>query len=166
MKSRFWGSRIGSFLMPAVLVSLVGVAGSASAMQMNLRDGGAFASQRAVIERDLAGGEKYSELGREDRAQVQASLDRMQQLIEASGSVMLMQPTDQVELFNQQETVNQILTAAARDSRLVCQRERRTGSKFMISSCMTVGERRRQRESSIEALPSGNQTPESVLRDL
>ncbi|MCF7223401.1 hypothetical protein [Marilutibacter chinensis] len=144
---------------------LAGVAGNAAAMQMDLRGSRSFDSQRSVIERDLADGEKYAELTAEDRMRVKASLDRMQRLIEQSGPVVQMQPDEQVELFNEQETVNQILTAAAEDSRLVCRREQRTGSRFVTSSCMTVAERRRQREASVESLPAGNVTPESVLRD-
>lgn len=161
MKSSSFRSRPA--LPPLLLLLLAGFAGNVAAMQMDLRGSRSFAAQRAVIERDLAGGERYAELTREDRTRVQASLDRMQRLIERSGSVLGMQPGEQVELFNEQEAVNQILTAAAEDSRLVCRREQRTGSRFVTSSCMTVAERRRQREASVEALPSRN--VENVGRD-
>lgn len=130
------------------LLLFAGAVGSVHAMQMDLRGQRDFASQRAAIERDLAEGEKYAELAADDLARVRASLDRMQRLIEAAGAVATMAPDDRVELFNEQETVNQVLTSAAEDSRLVCQRERPTGSMRAVSHCMTVAERRRAREAA------------------
>jgi hypothetical protein len=76
-----------------------------------------------------------------------------------------MSPAQRVELFNTQETVNRLLTRAAEDSRLVCKRERRTGSNYVTSACQTVADRRRQREAGAEALRQGTLTPASVLGD-
>ncbi|HUH90339.1 MAG TPA: hypothetical protein VLZ76_06750, partial [Lysobacter sp.] len=61
--------------------------------------------------------------------------------------------------------LNQILARAADDSRLVCRRERPTGSKMPVNLCKTVAERRRVREGDkhfLMTIPKaegpGNQT--------
>ncbi|MBB1060133.1 hypothetical protein [Marilutibacter spongiae] len=127
--------------------------------------GSDFAAQRAAIARDLADGETYAELSAAARAEVVASLDAMQALLGQSGSVDAMPPQLRVELFNAQEKVNTLLTQAAEDSRRVCTRERRVGSNFVVSSCQTVAERRRQQEAGADALRQGSLTPASVLGD-
>ena len=50
-----------------------------------------------------------------------------------------------LELFNQQEIVNTLLTRAAADSRQVCERIEKTGSHRKTTVCRTVAERERRR---------------------
>ena len=50
-------------------------------------------------------------------------------------------PTDQVRLLNDLEAISALLNKA-NDERLVCERQRITGSKLPKTVCMTVAEKR------------------------
>lgn len=52
-----------------------------------------------------------------------------------------------VKVFNAQEQINQIVKASAADERVVCRRERPTGSNRMRSVCHTVAEWRSMQAS-------------------
>ena len=81
-------------------------------------------------------------------------LDRIDGLVEHDTPVASLAPVDRVELFNLQEEVNQILTAAADSSRMVCRRERRTGSNMPTNNCKTVEQRRMEAEGGRDMLRS------------
>ena len=110
-------------------------------------EGGGFAEQRARLEAELAGGERYREITPEQRVELGRSLDRMAALLER-GDVAQLSQADRVELFNAQEQANTILTNAAADSRVVCVRSRQIGSRMSSTSCRTVAERRAARDLS------------------
>ena len=55
-------------------------------------------------------------------------------------------------LINDQEVINPIMTRAHPDSRMVCRRERTTGSNMPQSVCLTVAQRRKAQEDSRKAL--------------
>lgn len=106
-----------------------------------------FEGQRQQIIRDLDGGEKYSEISKQDAEKVKGALGRMaQQLASVDGGVSGLSADQLAGVFNDQELVNAILTRAGEDSRLVCTRERPVGSRRPITHCMTVAEKRRHRE--------------------
>jgi hypothetical protein len=111
-------------------------------------DAATFASQRQAIEAELATGSRYAEIGRAERREVLESLDLIGSMLSRYGGVDETPPNERVRLFNAQERVNQILTRAAADSRLHCQRERPTGSHRHTTVCVTVAERERIREHS------------------
>jgi len=52
-----------------------------------------------------------------------------------------------VKVFNAQEQINQIVKASAADERVVCRRERPTGSNRMRSVCLTVAQWRSMQAS-------------------
>lgn len=111
-----------------------------------------FGAKRAAIEQALAGDETFAEITPEARSRALALMSEMDALIGRTGSVDTLPPVQQVEVFNRQEELNQILARAADDSRLVCRRERPTGSKMPTNSCKTVAERRRAREGDKDFL--------------
>jgi hypothetical protein len=109
-----------------------------------------FAEQASAIRSEMREGGKYGEISPEDQAKVNTLLGRMGLKIEPVGDVNRLPAQDQVDVFNDQESVNTILTRAAADSRVVCKRERPTGSNFAVNNCMTVAERRRHTEAGRE----------------
>lgn len=125
---------------------------------------GEFAEQRKIIEADLADGETYSEISTEDRATVTQALDRIAGLFQTYGSVERLSWEDRTRMFNDQEQINNILTKAGEDSRLVCRREKKVGSHRVTTQCSTVANRRRAMEDSQNVLrdnrriilPAGN----------
>lgn len=110
-----------------------------------------FALQAQQIRNDLAG-DAYSELGKEDRRSVDAALTRMGATLVEGVDINRLSEAEKVQLFNDQELVNTVLTRARADSRVVCKREKTVGSHRAVSQCLTVAERRRIREESSELL--------------
>ncbi|AKC88180.1 hypothetical protein [Pseudoxanthomonas suwonensis] len=113
-----------------------------------------FEAQRQAIVGALADGKTYSEISAADRQQVAASLDRISSLLGDAQSADQLSEAAKVEVFNEQERINTLLTRAHEDSRLVCIREKRVGSHRPTNNCMTVAERRRMREQTLDALQS------------
>jgi hypothetical protein len=109
---------------------------------------GSFAEQRQAIEKKLADGKTYSELEGKDRALVKEALGRISEALESSGGVAALSETQKAAVFNDQETINNILTRAGDDSRLICDRVAPVGSHRKVTSCLTVAERRRMRENT------------------
>lgn len=114
--------------------------------------GGDFAAQRAQIEKGLGDGKSYSEMTRADRQDVRASLDRMAALLDGGKTVDALTEQQKVDLFNEQEVINTILTRAAADSRVVCTRVEKTGSHRKISVCTTVADQNRRRQRDQDRL--------------
>ena len=110
-----------------------------------------FASQRAAIEKSITS-DKYSELTRTQREEVTAALNRMEAILASTDSVKSLDEKKQVQLFNDQELVNNLLTKAREDSRMICRQEKKIGSHRLNTQCRTVAEIRRERESSQGAL--------------
>jgi hypothetical protein len=119
-----------------------------------VEDDTSFATQKQQILADLNEGKRYAEIGREDREKVTNALDRMESVLTRGGSVQALDDREKVSLFNDQELVNTILTSASEDSRIVCERNKKTGSHRAESECKTIAQRRRERESSQDFLRS------------
>jgi len=113
---------------------------------------GSFEAQRQAIVNALGDGKTYSEISAANRHQVTESLDRISGLLGGAESVDQLPETKKVEIFNEQEKVNTLLTQAHDDSRLVCTREKKVGSHRATNNCMTVAERRRAREQTENAM--------------
>lgn len=112
----------------------------------------AFAEQRKAIEADLANSKTYSEISSEERVTVHQALDRISGLFRTYGSIERLSWEDRTQMFNDQEQINNILTKAGEDSRLVCRREKKVGSHRVTTQCSTVAERRRAMEQSQDEL--------------
>jgi len=137
----------------AICAMLLAASATAMANQQKVAlDEGNFAKQRAEIERDLADGKTYAEISSSDRSKVQESLTRIGSRLEGVDSVDSLDMETKVEVFNEQEVVNNILTQAAADSRLVCDRDVPTGSRMRKTTCQTVAERNRRAEADREHL--------------
>ena len=107
-----------------------------------------FSEQRAQVMADLDDGETYAEIGLEDREKVVSALGRMGRILGTHESPQALHPDQRVELVNEQETINNILTRAHADSRMVCRREIPVGTRMPTNVCRTVAERRRLRDNS------------------
>ncbi|MCC8533130.1 hypothetical protein [Xanthomonas phaseoli] len=103
-----------------------------------------FQPQAAQVRIDLADGEKYSEISQDGRAKVGAALDRIEAAFQTQPDLRALQPEQLAAVRSDQEFVTRILTRAREDSRLICRRERATGSQMSTKQCMTAAQRRRQ----------------------
>lgn len=91
--------------------------------------------------------EQYAEITANDRRTVLDLLDRMQAQLEGGG-LEAMSADQKARLFNLQEQANVILVNAAEDSRLVCRRERKVGTRLATTECLTVAQRRWAQEQA------------------
>lgn len=131
----------------AICALLLAASSSVFASQQQVAlDEGNFADQRQEIEEDLADGKTYAEISNSDRATVRESLHRIGNRLEGVDSIDSLDMETKVDIFNEQEKINTILTQAAADSRLVCERSAPTGTRMRKTQCQTVAERRRRAE--------------------
>ncbi|MDL5365228.1 hypothetical protein QSH18_06390 [Xanthomonas sp. NCPPB 2654] len=137
-------------LMLGMALACTAVAAPKGEAPMNVKK--SFAQQLSTIRQQLDDGKTYSELGTEDRGKVEAALSRMATVLNAHPDVDTLREEEKVVLFNDQETVNALLTKASADSRLICRREAVTGSLRTTTQCKTVAERRRDNEDAQELM--------------
>ncbi len=137
-----------ALLLPATAMATIDSGGQAFKPDKGLDLTASFGEQRAAINKALSDGETYSELQPADLRVVQDSLGRISNLLGDAQTIDQMSPDAKVELFNEQEKVNTLLVQAHKDSRMICRREKPTGSHRPTTLCLTVAERRRQREAA------------------
>ncbi len=111
-----------------------------------------FGAQKQQILADLSEGKRYAEIDAGDIDKLKSALNRMEQLLGTPASVDGFGEREKVALFNDQELVNTLLTDAREDSRMVCERQKKTGSHRTESVCKSIAQRRRERESSQDYL--------------
>ena len=146
-----WIRELGKFVVAAIALGLsagVAVAEEHSALDVQAK----FLDQRASIEKKLGDGKTYAEITSKERAEVQGALARISSALSSVESVDALQEDVKVAVFNDQALVNQILSKASEDSRVVCMRDVQTGSHRKANTCKTVAERRREREGSLDTL--------------
>ncbi|HDS1105159.1 TPA: hypothetical protein QDZ64_000757 [Stenotrophomonas maltophilia] len=98
------------------------------------------------------GSEDYSEIGLEDKSRVQQALNRIKVKMNGREKVDELAAQERTDVFNEQEIVNTIMSRAQADSRMICRRERLTGSNMPQSVCLTVAQRRKAQDDSRQAL--------------
>lgn len=141
-----------ALLLPATASATINSGDQAFRPDKGLDLDASFNEQRAAINKALGDGETYSELPADDVRVVQESLGRIATLLGSAQSVEQLDPETKVQVFNEQQRVNTLLLRAHKESRLVCRREKPTGSHRPTTLCLTVAERRRQREAADDFL--------------
>lgn len=111
-----------------------------------------FEAQRVSIEKALDDGESYGEISSTERREVLAALARIQKALGPSGDAGRLSERQKLQVFNDQEQINNILTKADDDSRLVCRREKKTGTHMASNQCLTVAERQRAADHARDTL--------------
>lgn len=106
-------------------------------------EGKPLAEQIQRIDTELNDGKTYSEIKAEDRTRVREALGRMRATLDRYPGQPALPAQARTEVFNDQQVVNTVLTRAREDSRLICRREKATGSNFATTQCMTVAQRER-----------------------
>src|SRR3970040_319822 len=81
-----------------------------------------YAEQKAEVEAALADGGTYAEIDPMKRQEVAGALDRIAEILEATGDVEALTAEQKVKVFNDQELINTILTRAGEDSRIIWRR--------------------------------------------
>ena len=130
-------------------VALMVMANTAQASDEEVFERGKpLSAQIDRIEAQLGDGETYSELAPEKRSEVRETLARLRGVTERYPDQASVPEEAKVQQFNDQARVNVLLTKAREDSRMVCKREKATGSNRTTTQCMTVAQRERAKEKA------------------
>ncbi len=146
----------------AALMLVVGAAQAAGNDEVFER-GKPLITQIERIEVQLNDGETYSELGQEKRAEVREILARLRGITERYPDQGSVPEEVKVQQFNDQARVNTVLTKAREDSRMVCKREKSTGSNRTTTQCMTVAERERAKAKAQKDMSNAQRTGHSIM---
>ncbi|HSX62562.1 MAG TPA: hypothetical protein VLF18_20455 [Tahibacter sp.] len=106
-----------------------------------------FDDQAAAIRQQMQPGGHYEFVSTAERAEVEQNLDRIAAALAQHPDVTTFSDADKAALLQAQENVNAVLTRND-GRRLICQRERSTGSHLGKDKCQTFAERERARRSS------------------
>jgi hypothetical protein len=136
-------------LAAAMALTLAGSAFSAEYILPTAASKAQFAEVRAHLIEQL-NSEQYRAITPDDKQTVMGALDRIQARYDKVASAAQLTDQDRVDIFNDQEVINTIVTHAAADSRLICEREMTTGSHLVKVICIPLGIRKaRQSEANI-----------------
>ena len=154
-------SKLNALLLAAfaltMLASPVTQASGKTAIELDIQ-AQSFSAQAARIRADLAGGGKYAEIKPEDRRTVLSLLDRIKSQLGPDERVDELPQQATIDIFNDQEQINGILTGLQTDNRLICRREQVTGSHRRQQRCISNTIRDSQRKADQEALQHYRQT--------
>jgi hypothetical protein len=116
-------------------------------MTVNADSREAFAAVADEVRQEMGPNGRFQYVSAAERKDIEDGLRRMALIYERAPTVAELNKRDQVALFNEQEVVNSILKNRDSD-RVICKRERKTGSNLTTTSCITYGEREAHRRSS------------------
>lgn len=114
------------------------MAGAASAREFNVdvaMSKADFEATRLRIVSQLDSGQ-FSDINAKDKTAILDALDRIGARL--SKSPDLMSDQDRIDLFNDQELINEIATHAVANSRIFCERDQPTGSHLVHVMCLPV----------------------------
>lgn len=114
--------------------------------------------QRAEVMAAFEPGERFAEMDAQGRQNVMDAFDRLQALLGPAGTIAGLSPEAKVLAFNEQSLINELLTQAARDSRITCKRQRAVNSRIKSSECHTVAAWTRKREEARDSLDDVRRT--------
>lgn len=111
----------------------------------------------AAVHQQMAPGGHYEFVTNSERRDIDARFNDMQSLFDRYGTVDKMDQKTKVQMFNDQEAVNAILTRR-KDDRLVCESERPLGSNIPRTTCRTNRQIEQARRDSQELRDRWNHT--------
>jgi hypothetical protein len=106
-----------------------------------------FDDQAAAIRQQMQSGGRYEFVSEAERTEVEQGLERIAAVLGRHADAQAFNDGDKAELLQAQENVNAVLTRND-GRRLVCVRERPTGSHLGKDKCQTYAEIERARRSS------------------
>ncbi len=118
-----------------------------------------FTAVAAAVRQQMVPGGRYEFVDKHERAKVDAGLSDMQSLFDKYDTVAKMSQSAKVQLFNDQETVNAILTRRD-DKRLICESIAPVGSHIPRTTCRTYREVQLERRGTRDYLQRVQQVPQ------
>lgn len=114
-----------------------------------------------AVHKQMAPGGRFEFVSTAERGEVDAKLADMQVMFDRSGSVASMNQESKIRLFNDQESVNAILTKRDSDRR-ICKSVAPTGSLIPKTSCHTYGEIEKSQRDSQQYMHDNMQVPQQA----
>lgn len=144
MKFKFWliGMAVGMTLLP-----LGAVYAYKTEVIVKAENKDDFSAMVAAVRQQMVAGGRYEFVDGSERHDVNARFGDMQSLFDKYSTVDQMDADAKARLFEDQETINAILTRRD-DKRLVCKSERPIGSLLPKRTCRTYGDIERDRQKS------------------
>lgn len=119
-----------------------------------------FSAVVAAIHQQMAPGGRYEFVDKSERAQIDTNFGEMQSLFDKYSAVGQMPQPAKVQLFNDQETVNAILTH--RDAnRRICSSEAPIGSLIQHTRCRTYREVEEGRHAAQQFMQRSDQVQQT-----
>lgn len=144
MKFKFWliGMAVGMTLLP-----LGAVYAYKTEVVVKAENKDDFTAVIAAVHQQMAPGGRYEFIDSSERRDIDAKFGDMKALFDKYSTVEQMSADSKMQLFEDQETINAILTRRD-DKRLVCKSERPIGSLLPKRTCRTYGDIERDRQKS------------------
>lgn len=117
-----------------------------------------FADVMQTTQREMAPGGKYEFVQAKERVQIDRSLADMTKLFDEYGTVAAMTQDAKVQLYNDQEVVNSILTKRDRD-RVICTNQAPIGSHIPVTQCHTYAQEVEARDGTKKQLEDWKRAP-------
>jgi len=118
-----------------------------------------FSSVTTSVQKEMLPGGRFEFVETSERSGLNTRLADMQALFDKHGTVAQMDMQAKVQLFNDQEAVNAILTRRDND-RLICKHEASLGTHIQRTTCQTYGEVERQHRKDVEYMSALKQVPD------
>jgi hypothetical protein len=134
--------------LAVVLMLLAGVSVAHAAKPMNINQtADVLREQVKKIDADAKAGKRgWDNVSSAKKTRFTEARDQVFALLDGKKSAAQLEVDQRTELASALDTIN-TLAKEADDERMVCTREHKVGEFRPIETCMTVGERRRQREA-------------------
>jgi len=144
MKLRFW--LVGAVLGVALLQASAVYAYKTEVI-VKAENKSDFTAVVAAVHQQMQSGRRYEFVNQAERQKVDANFADMQSLFDKYDTTAQMDANAKVQLFNDQEAINAILTRHD-DNRLVCESVAPLGSHIPKTSCRTYREIEQERRDT------------------
>ena len=118
-----------------------------------------FAAVVSAVHQQMQPGGHYEFTSKKDRDAIDTQFSGMQSLFDKYGTVAQMDQNSKVQLFNEQEAVNALLTHND-SNRLVCEHIAPLGSNIPKTVCRTYGQIQQEQRDSQHYLQNFQQVPQ------
>ena len=155
MKLKTWliGVAVGAVLLQ------VGIVQAKTEVVVKADNKDDFTAVVAAVHQQMLPGGHYQFASEKDRAAVDTQFGAMQSLFDKYGTVAQMDESAKVQLFNEQEAVNAILTHND-SNRLVCEHVAPLGSNIPKTVCKTYGQIQQEQRDSQHYLNASQAVPQ------
>jgi hypothetical protein len=155
MKLKTWlvGVAVGAVLLQ------VGIVQAKTDVVVKADNKDDFTAVVAAVHQQMQPGGHYEFTSNKDRAAIDTQFSGMQSLFDKYGTVGQMDQGAKVQLFNEQEAVNAILTHND-SNRLVCEHIAPLGSNIPKTICKTYGQIQQEQRDSQHYLNTFQQVPQ------